>query len=223
MTETIEIPSDIGRNDPCPCGSGKKYKKCHMRLVKAQQEAEKSTRGVEQIITPEAIPYEVYAALAQANENNLVALIWEMGHELGPFRKNFAEQSDYLVSVNDGKTTLPAGPEHEFMRMRIDLPDAYLLSARGIDDPRMGHVIYELITLRDNAFDAALEEREVPEGHEGWRVWDIQTFRKDKSELEDTDLSIDAFGVGWHPRELRDYPTHVRVEEGEDNASSEEE
>jgi preprotein translocase subunit SecA len=20
----------IGRNDPCPCGSGKKYKKCHM-------------------------------------------------------------------------------------------------------------------------------------------------------------------------------------------------
>lgn len=20
--------SDIGRNDPCPCGSGKKYKKC---------------------------------------------------------------------------------------------------------------------------------------------------------------------------------------------------
>ncbi len=21
--------SDVGRNDPCPCGSGKKYKKCH--------------------------------------------------------------------------------------------------------------------------------------------------------------------------------------------------
>lgn len=21
----------IGRNDPCPCGSGKKYKKCHMK------------------------------------------------------------------------------------------------------------------------------------------------------------------------------------------------
>ena len=23
----------IGRNDPCPCGSGKKYKQCHGRLV----------------------------------------------------------------------------------------------------------------------------------------------------------------------------------------------
>jgi preprotein translocase subunit SecA len=21
--------SDVGRNDPCPCGSGKKYKRCH--------------------------------------------------------------------------------------------------------------------------------------------------------------------------------------------------
>ena len=21
---------EIGRNDPCPCGSGKKYKKCHL-------------------------------------------------------------------------------------------------------------------------------------------------------------------------------------------------
>jgi preprotein translocase subunit SecA len=24
-------PADkVGRNDPCPCGSGKKYKKCHL-------------------------------------------------------------------------------------------------------------------------------------------------------------------------------------------------
>jgi uncharacterized protein YecA (UPF0149 family) len=23
------VPGRIGRNDPCPCGSGKKYKKCH--------------------------------------------------------------------------------------------------------------------------------------------------------------------------------------------------
>ena len=27
--EPEEIP-DLGRNDPCWCGSGKKYKKCHM-------------------------------------------------------------------------------------------------------------------------------------------------------------------------------------------------
>jgi len=25
---TAAVP-EVGRNDPCPCGSGKKYKKCH--------------------------------------------------------------------------------------------------------------------------------------------------------------------------------------------------
>jgi hypothetical protein len=28
--EAMKIPnSRVGRNDPCPCGSGRKYKKCH--------------------------------------------------------------------------------------------------------------------------------------------------------------------------------------------------
>lgn len=28
-TKIVRNDSKIGRNDPCPCGSGKKYKKCH--------------------------------------------------------------------------------------------------------------------------------------------------------------------------------------------------
>ncbi|HET7152859.1 MAG TPA: SEC-C metal-binding domain-containing protein, partial [Candidatus Kapabacteria bacterium] len=27
--EPIRVGEKIGRNDPCPCGSGKKYKNCH--------------------------------------------------------------------------------------------------------------------------------------------------------------------------------------------------
>ena len=26
----------VGRNDPCPCGSGKKYKSCHMKQMENQ-------------------------------------------------------------------------------------------------------------------------------------------------------------------------------------------
>ncbi|MBK8703732.1 MAG: SEC-C domain-containing protein [Saprospiraceae bacterium] len=30
--ETVRRTSDkVGRNDPCPCGSGKKFKHCHGR------------------------------------------------------------------------------------------------------------------------------------------------------------------------------------------------
>ena len=27
--QPVVVGDKVGRNDPCPCGSGKKYKKCH--------------------------------------------------------------------------------------------------------------------------------------------------------------------------------------------------
>jgi len=27
--QTVRVEEKVGRNDPCPCGSGKKYKQCH--------------------------------------------------------------------------------------------------------------------------------------------------------------------------------------------------
>lgn len=32
-TEPVRVEKKIGRNDPCPCGSGKKYKQCHGKTV----------------------------------------------------------------------------------------------------------------------------------------------------------------------------------------------
>jgi len=31
--EPIRVQKTVGRNDPCPCGSGKKFKNCHGRNV----------------------------------------------------------------------------------------------------------------------------------------------------------------------------------------------
>ena len=31
--EPVKVGPKIGRNDPCPCGSGKKYKQCHGKDV----------------------------------------------------------------------------------------------------------------------------------------------------------------------------------------------
>ena len=31
--EPVRVEKKIGRNDPCPCGSGKKYKQCHGKTV----------------------------------------------------------------------------------------------------------------------------------------------------------------------------------------------
>jgi len=27
--QPVKVEKKVGRNDPCPCGSGKKYKQCH--------------------------------------------------------------------------------------------------------------------------------------------------------------------------------------------------
>jgi preprotein translocase subunit SecA len=32
VTTMVRDEPKVGRNDPCPCGSGKKYKQCHGRL-----------------------------------------------------------------------------------------------------------------------------------------------------------------------------------------------
>ncbi len=32
VTQPIRVEKKVGRNDPCPCGSGKKYKNCHGKL-----------------------------------------------------------------------------------------------------------------------------------------------------------------------------------------------
>jgi preprotein translocase subunit SecA len=31
--QAVAAMPKVGRNDPCPCGSGKKYKQCHGRLA----------------------------------------------------------------------------------------------------------------------------------------------------------------------------------------------
>jgi preprotein translocase subunit SecA len=45
----VELRRDtpkVGRNDPCPCGSGKKYKHCHMRADRAKSDKNKGKRRV---------------------------------------------------------------------------------------------------------------------------------------------------------------------------------
>jgi preprotein translocase subunit SecA len=33
QTPTLRDQPKVGRNEPCPCGSGKKFKQCHGRLA----------------------------------------------------------------------------------------------------------------------------------------------------------------------------------------------
>jgi SEC-C motif-containing protein len=53
----------IGRNDPCPCGSGKKYKKCHGSSLNSLSAPQTRTPGARQFSIPElpkdTVPQEI--------------------------------------------------------------------------------------------------------------------------------------------------------------------
>ncbi len=200
MTETLVIPKDIGRNDPCPCGSGKKYKKCHFREQQMQAEAARQTRSVETLILPETIPWEVFKLLGEASQTNLFGFFHDMTHELGPLRQRFPERTAFLIAADGGEFTLPAGAGYELVRLRVDAPDVVLLLVKGAQDQRVSEITYELVTLRPNQSDDAGEDREV--AHAGWRVWDVQRMSRAKSEVSapDGDLDLDTLGLAWHPR-----------------------
>lgn len=42
-----------GRNEPCPCGSGLKYKKCHGDIVKIQSCQQAALKLMQELITEE--------------------------------------------------------------------------------------------------------------------------------------------------------------------------
>jgi SEC-C motif len=47
--------SKIGRNDPCPCGSGKKYKHCHLPIDEAAQAEQRRLRHAVDTLMPRII------------------------------------------------------------------------------------------------------------------------------------------------------------------------
>jgi len=42
-----DVPANTGRNDPCPCGSGKKYKQCHLGADEAKERAARAKATAE--------------------------------------------------------------------------------------------------------------------------------------------------------------------------------
>jgi len=61
----------VGRNDPCPCGSGKKYKQCHLLIEQAAQVEQRQLRQAIDTLMPklieaaQALPTAITPALAR--------------------------------------------------------------------------------------------------------------------------------------------------------------
>ena len=189
-----EIPEDLGRNDPCPCGSGRKYKKCCQRAHRRQKETEKKNPQAHDLIGEDTIPWKVFKLLGQIQQNSALGVYYDLHHEASPFRERYPAKSAFIEAVDDGEEILPAGPSMKLAHQRLDPPDTFLVLRD--DDPKQDTVAFQIITLRPNEFDADAGEREVD--HPGLRIWDVKRHRVDRDEVDGTP-SLESFGIGWHP------------------------
>jgi hypothetical protein len=55
MAQPAQKKKKIGRNDPCPCGSGKKYKDCHQPIEQAFRSEQMQLREAQEILLPKII------------------------------------------------------------------------------------------------------------------------------------------------------------------------
>jgi hypothetical protein len=192
-----EVPEDIGRNDPCPCGSERKYKKCCQRAHRMQAEAEKRSAGVEDLVNESTNAWGMYKLFRQIRDDNMYALFYEMTHDQGPFRQRFASKTDYIQAADAGEEILVAGSDADLRRVRLDGNDHYLLLTEGLKDPRTTSFRYNVIKLRPNELDADGNPRDVD--HPGLRVWDVERHERAKDDLDDGDLSLADLGYTWGP------------------------
>ncbi|RVU48928.1 hypothetical protein EA187_05745 [Lujinxingia sediminis] len=195
-TPASEIPESIGRNDPCPCGSGQKYKRCCQRTHQIQKESEKQSREPHQLIGSKTIPYKVYKVLTQVHESNALAFYYDLSHEAGPFRERYPEKSAFIEAVDKGEDAPVAGPDYDLQHFRIDGPDVLMVLTRGQNDPRVEEVEVDVVTLRPNQLGADGQEREV--AYRGFRIWDVQHHTLKKDDFNATSFpDLSKLGVSW--------------------------
>lgn len=199
MTETTpasDVPNNVGRNDPCPCGSGEKYKKCCMQTHRVQKEAQKTSRRPEQLIGEQTAPWRMYKLIEQMRENNMPNLFWESSHELGPWRASYPTREAYFEALGNGSEQMVAREGFDLLRIRHDGPDVLLLLVRGHEDPHRSTVAFEVVTLRRNELDTNREARPAPYG--GWRIWAVDRHELKKGEF-DGEVDFDRLGYAWSP------------------------
>jgi tetratricopeptide (TPR) repeat protein len=105
VSKVLPLSRKVGRNEPCPCGSGKKFKKCHLPLVEStppKRELDRS-RYADFEYLQRASPYdplfvlESLTALAfEAEREGDVARAMEIFRKLEPVAEHTGKMGDFL-------------------------------------------------------------------------------------------------------------------------------
>ncbi len=157
----------VGRNDPCPCGSGKKYKKC---CLGQQRQAQ---------AIPDLSPAELVLARARAFARGDFGFIYDSYHPESYFIEQFPSRQSYLLY---GRQSL--ADDFEIVECRI------LKEKAAGDDAQ---VMFYLDTLFKGVRSESFELSLFMKTSEGWRYHSSQKLSRDDYSGAIGDLDWDDF------------------------------
>lgn len=95
------MPVTIGRNDPCHCGSGKKYKKCHLEKDEAagRKEREKAALNATEVAKENEEKKPIQGQVKPKPEHGHGGWMKKVSGQVGSFRRFLQRRSP---SANKG-------------------------------------------------------------------------------------------------------------------------
>lgn len=179
MSEEQELDfSNINRNDPCPCGSGKKFKKCHYRKLETLKQVEEQTANIGSFIRAGQLPYQFFKGLRMLVNRRDWGVMYEAFQPDTSIAQTYPAKADFVQVARDSPSSVPLGGEPELRRLRTLDDRAFIMVARDRENRRATKVQYEVLALIDT--------------EQGYRITDIEHQALDKAGLNG-DPEFDTF------------------------------
>jgi hypothetical protein len=140
--------SGVRRNDPCPCGSGKKFKKCCFQKQLIQQQTERETISLDKFIDADQNPYLWFKGIRQIVNRRDWKLLYEAFAKGSAVKERFPNVESFIEVARESSDNAPFGGEVELRRFRLLGDTIWIMVARGLDDRRRNYVEFEVVGAR---------------------------------------------------------------------------
>ena len=167
----------IGRNDPCPCGSGKKYKKCCFKRDQVDKRLEQTQRTVEEILDPDASIYRVWLEWRTARKLADFNFLYDLIEPDSPLFNSVGDKTQFVADCSDGNAVVPCGEPAIFKYLQIlEGERARLLQTIGDDDSASPDVRCECV--------------EFTKTERGWRLAGFDSCAVTKADRDTIALAL---------------------------------
>ena len=168
MTDAQIDYSNVGRNDACPCGSGKKFKACHEPILKLQRQAQAQTVTLDSFIRPRQFPHQWLKGMQMIVNRRDWALFHEAIWEGSPYHQKFPKAEELIELARSSSESVPLTGDYRVRRFHTVDEFAFVMGVRGHEDRLQKQLTYEVMALVNTTL--------------GFRITNVERLAVDKGE-----------------------------------------